>query len=165
MSLADSATDCKRLGERVEALVVETVDGLEAAPERDAHHDARTTEVVDATDDLPLGGTVLLERDTPVEIKSAAVVVTERERRGRFYFRRQQHSALLDSCGAYLFVVLAPNPARENILAMRAIPASLVDETLGNWTEPDGRAAFSQRAWTNYISARRVPSGAAEEGP
>jgi len=163
---SDPAVDSKRLGERVEATIIQRLPEFDSVADRDAHHDAITTgAVINSSEGLPLAGTLLMEPGTPVEIKSAAATITQTERRGRFYFRRTQHEALVESAATYLLAVVAPDPARETLLAMRAIPARIVDGIVGPWSEIDGRPDACQRSWANFIDPGRVPVGASRRGP
>jgi hypothetical protein len=149
----------KRLGERVEATVIQRVDGLRAAPERDSRHDAVAEQCLAPTERLPFAGICLVERGTPVEIKSVAAVQGEREATGRFYLREGQHAALLADAGVYIFVVAVPVPNRDP-LAMKLVPASLVDELRGSWIEVEDRCTHTKLAWSHVFRESEVSDGA-----
>ncbi|WP_276258150.1 hypothetical protein [Haloglomus litoreum] len=148
----------KRLGERVEATVIQRVEELRAAPERDSRHDAIAEQCLAPSERLPFAGIALVEQGTPVEIKSVAAVQGQAEKTGRFYLREGQHAELLESAGVYVFVVAVPYPDRDP-LAMKLVPASLVDELRGSWIEVDGRCTHTKLAWSHVFRDAEVSDG------
>jgi hypothetical protein len=151
----------KRAGELVETTVGRRVPELGLVPDDVVeHYDAVATTLVEPSADLPFAGICLLERGTVVEIKSVMVAYSDGAR-GRFYFRTGQHEALVDDAGAYLFVVCEASPDRE-ILAMKVVPATAVDDLLGDdpWLDGGaGRSDYAQLAWSNVFDVEEVSTG------
>lgn len=145
-------------GERVEADVIQLVDGLESIPDSDAHADAEATKAISPSDQMPFASICVVERDSPVEIKSAMVRATSQNSRGRFYIRQSQQNWLLDNRGVYLFVVADPSPQRR-LLARKIVPAAIVDDLRNEWKKPDGRAAYDQLAWSRVFSPAEINRG------
>ena len=146
----------KRAGERVEEIITtDRVPKLGPVPDDVAeHHDAVATATVDPGDDLPMVGLCLLERGTLVEIKSVLVRLSDGAR-GRFHLRPSQHQRLLEAAGAYLFVVCESE--RRTVLAVKVVPASIVDEHLPEWFDGgDGREDFAQLSWGRFFDAEEV---------
>jgi hypothetical protein len=118
------------------------------------HYDAVATETIDART-LPMAGTCLIERGTHVEIKSVAHSHADGQR-GRFYIRAKQHTELVAMGGVYLFVVRDSDDAAA-IRALKAVPASLVDELLPSWLDGGpGRAEYAQMSWGRLFDAAEV---------
>jgi len=156
----DARARSKRLGETIEELVVDRVDGLEAVPDADAvWHDARTTHVIGPWD--PVGwGTCVVEPGVNVEIKAARRRLST-GRRGRVYIRKQQHERLLATGAAYCVAVYEGPDDDPTLLAIRIVPASVVDELCPDeWTTVDaaGREgeAYAQLAWSNVVDPADV---------
>ena len=149
-----SRAAAKRAGEAAEAAVIQRVPELAPAPERSEHVDAVAETAIDPRADLPTVGLPVVERGTPVEIKSCGVVATVNQSRGRFYLRRTQHAHLRDVSGIYLFAVTPPHSG--DPLALKVVPASVVGEALPGWIEPDGRATYAQLAWSRIFDAEEV---------
>lgn len=147
----------KRAGLNVETAGVQRVPELGLVPDEIApHHDAIATATIDPTEDLPMVGICLLERGTVVEIKSAQIRYADGQR-GRFYIRPKQHAALLGDAGVYLFAV-CDRDDRE-ILAMKIVPATVVDDVLGDdpWIDGgDGRSDYAQLSWSRLFSPSEV---------
>lgn len=153
-------TSSVRAGSNAEAAVLQRVPELEYVPgDEPGLPDARVSTVLSPSDDLPFVGICVLEKDTDVEIKSTAAVVTETQRRGRFQLRKRQHEALLESAGSYLFAVCEPRPERP-IIAMKVVPATIVDDVVSSWirVEDDSRSevAYAQLAWTRVFDVAEV---------
>lgn len=148
----------KRYGERVEADLVQRIDPLRYVPDEEAtHYDAVTTGLLQPSVELPFVGLCLLEAGTQVEIKSAGVVYSERQRRGRFKIRRTQHESLLEAGGVYLFAVCAPNDDRE-VLAAKVAPATTVDGLEYSWVETEDRSPYAQFAWNRIFDEGEIES-------
>jgi len=152
----------KQAGETIEHVVIQHEPAFENVTDTEAEwHDARVNGLLEASDELPFAGIVVLEDDTAVEIKAAQVELNG-GRRGRFQFRRDQHEQLLQASAAYLFAVY--DPRNQSPLAKIVVPASLVDEHLpadGDWTtlERDHRETteeYCQRAWSRFIDPETV---------
>lgn len=122
------------------------------------HFDAETVTLLEASDELVLEGRESIEAGRGIEIKSAAVVITTKQTRGRFHVRREQHETILDEDGLYLLAVCEPTPQREPI-AMKLLSAADVDERLTAWIdEPSDRSVgqFTQPTWTRFFDREEV---------
>ncbi|WP_181685838.1 hypothetical protein [Halorhabdus salina] len=144
----------KRAGEAAEATVIQRVPELAPAPGRSEHVDAETETVFVPHAEVPTVGLPVVERGTPVEIKSCGVVATVAQSHGRFYLRKRQHAHLVDVSGVYLFAVTTPHDA--DVLALKFVPATVVGEAIAGWVEPDGRADYAQLAWTRVFDQAEV---------
>lgn len=144
----------KRGGENAAAAVIQSVPQLEHVPDTEAEwYDARVQEYLVASEDIPMVGRCLLDPETAVEIKSAMVVATANQSRGRFYLRRRQHEQLVQAGAVYLFVVCESTPTRDPI-AMRVVAARDVDELVASWIGVDGdraEQAYAQLAWSRVF--------------
>jgi hypothetical protein len=158
MSVGDEWPDSKAAGKRVEAEVVQVVDGIEPVSDDDARADSRATTAMYPSQDLPFSSICVVESGTPVEIKSAMVRATAANERGRYYLRRDQHEFLLNQRAVYLLAVCKPTPQRE-ILSKRIVPAAVVNEFRHPWKTPDDRPAYDQLAWSVLIDSRRINGG------
>ncbi|WP_323192443.1 hypothetical protein [Halostella sp. PRR32] len=152
---SDSRAPNKRVGERIETAIARRVPALGLVPDDVAeHYDAVATTTIDAQT-LPMAGACLVERGTSVEIKSAARSYADGQR-GRFYVRAKQHAELLTMGGVYLFAV-RDRDDESAIHALKAIPASLVDELLPSWLDGGpGRAEYAQVSWGRLFEAAEV---------
>jgi len=146
----------KQIGDRLESEVIQLVPGLEWVSDReDQHIDAVTTEAVWPSDQLHLGGICVLEPETRVEIKSAAVRLTSGQR-GRFYVRKHQHKKLLsDGGGVYLLAIYAP--ASYDVICLAGVPATIVDSRLSSWRDLDRGETYTQVSWSSVINPAIVP--------
>ncbi|WP_423745087.1 hypothetical protein V5735_03415 (plasmid) [Haladaptatus sp. SPP-AMP-3] len=152
----DLTVSSKRGGETAASAVLDLVPELVHVPDTEAeHYDARASTLVEPSSKLAFSGICLLEKHVVVEIKSTIVVYGANQSRGRFYLRRGQHEKLLDDAGVYLFAVCEPTPDR-TVIAMKVIPATLVDELVSSWIEPDGRATYAQLAWSRIFAREEV---------
>jgi len=138
----------KQRGSAVEGAIIQKVPELTHATAD--HWDAITTAAVH---DIETFQDLDVDRDTEIEIKSAAVVISG-DRCGRFYLREQQHEALLEKDGWYLFTVAPPHDIEP--LAMRLVPARIVDEMIDTWVIVEDRAPFKQFAWSQFIEPSEV---------
>lgn len=149
--------DSKRAGERSETDVVRIVPELRLVPDDVAEwYDAVVVEPVAAAGDLRFRGLRLLEAGTPVEIKSALIRHADGQR-GRWYLRRGQHERLLEAGGVYCFAVATPDDRR--VVAIRLVPATLVEDRLGAWSWVDagvGRQDSARITWTHVFDSREV---------
>ena len=144
MSLAES----KRVGERAEATAIELLPIKFVGDTTAEHYDAVVTESTDR-----------LDHGDPIEIKSAAVVISG-ERPGMWFLRRRQHEQLCEDDGWYLLVVCSPDPDRR-ILAHRFLDAEAVEERLipSWWSGPDSRSDFRQVRWTHVFDEGDLDAG------
>ena len=156
------STHPKHSGERIEGEVVQLVDGLRWVSDKEQRGiDAEATTPIYPSPSLRLDGVCVIETGTPVEIKSASVRLAS-GLRGRFYVRQQQHEKLVASGGVYLLAVYAPTD--HDVLAMAAVPASVVSERVPSWREVDGRYTYAQITWTRFIPPTAVPREGGEAG-
>lgn len=151
----------KASGDALEAEIVQSLDALEYVGDRTATWcDARTTTLLEACRSLPFYGIVLVEPETPVEIKGCQIETSNgsRSTRGRFYVKHEAHDRLLEAGGMYLLVVYLPRPGLPQV-ARAIVPATLVDELLvGRWYDVGGSRSESEvakLAWSHVID----PSG------
>ena len=163
-SRASELESPKASGDALEADVVQTVDALEYVGDQTATwHDARTTTLLEPSESLSFYSIVVVEPDTPVEIKGCQVETSNgsRSTRGRFYVKRAAHERLLEAAGMYLFVVYVPRPGLPQ-LARALVPASIVDELLrGKWYDVGGSRSESEVAkltWSHVIDPETVDS-------
>jgi hypothetical protein len=148
----------KAAGERSEDYLIQWIEEIRYVPDDEAlGYDAITTTLLEPSEEIQFVGMCLLERGTEIEIKSTAVVITETQTRGRLQFRKPQHDRLLEIGGVYMIAVCAPHD-REPI-AVKVIPASLLDELLYGWIEVDGRAPYAQLTWTNLFDVDEIEGG------
>lgn len=146
----------KRLGDKAEAAVIQRVSAFESVPDRDAqYHDARTTAPVDGSAAITVAGSTPIPPNTPVEIKSVAVVFGKDDSNGRFYFPVRQHQRLLAERGWYALAVCTPDPSRD-ILALKAVPVAAIDLFVTSWISVDDGADYGQVAWTRFFDESEV---------
>lgn len=148
----------KRGGDRAEATVIQSIDALDSVSDLDVEHlDARTTAPL-TENECAIEGAERCPANTPVEIKSVGVVYGVDSANGRFFIPEHQHDHLLDADGWYVFAVCTPDPNRD-VLAMRAVPAEVVDDIVSSWiVSGDDRSedAYAQFAWTRLFDAEEV---------
>ena len=152
----------KRAGSNAEASVVDVHPEFEHVPDTEIEHaDVRVAELLEASPEIPIVGMCLLEVGTLVEVKSAMVRLSD-GRRGRFYLREEQHRALVDEAGVYLFAVCEPRPERP-ILALKIVPATTVGDLVETWRDAgDDRPRCAQLAWSRVFYADEVNGGSIE---
>lgn len=147
----------KAAGETVEKAVCnDHAPNLGLVPDDVAeHYDAVAKTAIEPSTELPFVGMCVLERGTLVEVKSVMAIYASGEK-GRFNIRPTQHKSLLAAGGSYLFAVCKSTPDRD-ILAMKIVPATIVDDLLPDWFHGgDGRSDYTQLAWSNLFSAEEV---------
>ncbi|WP_049928660.1 hypothetical protein [Halopiger goleimassiliensis] len=164
MSRASTLESPKASGDALEADVIQAIDALEYVGDRTATwHDARTTALLEPRETLPFYGIVVVEPETPVEIKGCQIRTSNgsRSTRGRFYVKRDAHEQLLEAAGMYLFVVYLPRPGLPQV-ARAVVPATIVDELLaGRWYDVDGNRSESEvakLAWSHVLEPVAVDS-------
>ncbi|MFC3957150.1 hypothetical protein [Halovivax cerinus] len=152
----------KASGDAIEASLIQEIDALGYVGDRTATwHDAVTTGLLEPSTTLPFYGIVVVETETPIEIKACQVRTSNgsRSTRGRFYVKRQAHEQLLDAAGMYLLAVYVPRPGLPN-LARAIVPATLVDELLrGRWYDvaaDRSEQEVAQLAWSHVIDPETV---------
>ncbi|MFC6716254.1 hypothetical protein ACFQGT_07885 [Natrialbaceae archaeon GCM10025810] len=161
-SRASELESPKASGDAIESYVVEQVRPLEYVGDRTATwHDARTTGLLEPSDGLQFYSIVVIEPETPVEIKACQFETSNgaRSTHGRFYVKRAAHERLLEAAGMYLFVVYLPRPGLPQV-ARAVVPASIVDELLrGRWYDVGGSRSeneVAKLAWPNVIDPETV---------
>ncbi|WP_137288129.1 hypothetical protein [Natronorubrum halophilum] len=167
MSSRTSALESsKASGDALEAEIVQTFDALEYVGDRTATwHDAKTSALLEASRSLPFFGIVLVEPETPIEIKGCQIETSngDRSTRGRFYVKRAAHEQLLEAAGMYLLVVYLPRPGLPQV-ARAIVPATLVDELLaGRWYEVGGSRSeqeVAKLAWSHVIDPAGIDPSA-----
>jgi hypothetical protein len=146
----------KRAGERAESNVIDAVPELDYLPDAEVEHaDAEVETTISPRPSLPTVALPVVEQGTLVEIKSAMVRL-ESGGHGRFYLRREQHEAIVDEAGVYLFVVCEPTPDR-SLLALKIVPATSLGEIVSSWRRagPD-RTEYTQLRWGRVFDADEV---------
>lgn len=150
--------DMKTIGELVEDRVIESVEGLRAAEERDDHYDAVVDGRIDAEPAVYVDApTDELDDGTRVEIKACLRVQSDGAK-GRFYIREKQHRTLLDHDGVYLLVVYdVPvesvshiDPEDIEVAGFVIATAETVERVRNPWYETENREAYTQIAWSNF---------------
>ncbi|WP_247729480.1 hypothetical protein [Halovivax limisalsi] len=152
----------KASGDAIEADVIQSIDALRYVGDGTATwHDAETTGLLEASTSLPFYGIVVVEPETPIEIKACQVRTSNgsRSTRGRFYVKRRAHQQLVDAAGMYLFAIYVPRPGLPN-QARALVPATLVDELLKErWYDVDGERSeqsVAKLAWSHVIDPATV---------
>jgi hypothetical protein len=140
--MSKSLADPKAIGEDIERLVIDAVDGLRAADDSEDWYDAVCETAIGPRRQphLLFGSICLLGAGASVEIKACKRRVSngaDRDRPGRWALQVDQHERLLAADAAYLLVVYSGGVARE-IEAMLVVPASIIDEVVrDSWYEVD----------------------------
>ncbi|WP_121743868.1 hypothetical protein [Natronorubrum halophilum] len=163
MSSRTSALESsKASGDALEAVLIQTIDALEYVSDHTATwHDAKTSTLLEASRSLTFFGIVLVEPETPIEIKGCQIETSNGDRttRGRFYVKRAAHEQLLEAAGMYLLVVYLPRPGLPQV-ARAIVPATLVDELLaGRWYDVGGSRSeqeVAKLAWSHVIDPAGV---------
>lgn len=154
--MSSAVLTSQQFGDNAESAVIEVVPEIEWVPDSDAEHwDAEVVDVITPDPQLPTVGLPVVSVDTEVEIKSAAVVVTQSQRSGRFQIRRQQHERLCELGAVYLFAVCEPRRQRD-VLALKIVPAVTVDDLDWSWIECDGRDDYAQFSWSQVFGDSEV---------
>ncbi len=149
----------KRAGDRAEANVIEAVPELTYLPDTEIEHvDAEIETTISPRAALPTVALPVVEQGTLVEIKSAMVRL-ESGGHGRFYLRREQHEAIVDDAGVYLFAVCEPTPDR-SILALKFVAATTLDDAVSSWRRagPD-RPEYTQLRWGRIFDSDEIGAG------
>ena len=165
--MSGAVAQAKAIGHDVEALVLAQLDGLVAAVDEDAHHDAVAETVLApslVTTEVPVtwAGIPLVETGTRVEIKACKRWTSNgtHDIRGRWLCKGRddgQHAALVDAAAVYVLAVYEVTPSGEKALwRLVFIPASLLDEHLrGRWTGVDRReGSVAKLSWGAMLPER-----------
>lgn len=146
----------QQFGDNAESAVIESVREIEWVPDSVAeHYDAEVVDVITPDAHLPTVGLPVVAVGVEVEIKSAAVVVTQSQRCGRFQIRRQQHGRLCELGAVYLFAVCEPRRQRD-VISMKIVPAVVVDDLDWSWIECQGRDEYAQFSWKQIFDGSEV---------
>jgi len=121
---------------------------LESVSDATAHIDARTKRAIWPST-IPMVGMAVVEAGSEIEIKSCSVVVTAAQDRGRFLFRRVQHTHLVEEGAVYLFSVTPPHESRP--LALKFVPAVEVDAHIPSWHALGGRETYGRLSWSRIF--------------
>lgn len=158
-------TQAYTIGDLVEREVIDSIEELDHVPDDEVEwHDAIATaptdaESIDVDGDVPVvfhGVEAPIEAGTPVEIKAARYRVSDGSstRRGRFYYRRGQHSTIRSEEAVYIETVYAVDDREDDdgpevyLLGFLVTSADVVDDAIGAWVEVDRRATSAQVSWT-----------------
>jgi hypothetical protein len=160
VSRLDLLADPKAIGEDIEALVVDTIDGLAAAADPDDWYDAVATTVIGprtAPEALIFGSILVVEADTRIEIKACKRRVSngDRDRPGNWLFQIDQHEQLLADNAIYLLAVYEETGGAKHLDTMLAVPASILDEILvEQWYDVDRHEGqVAQLPWPHVLGA------------
>lgn len=153
----DPVAKNREAGEATERHVATAIPELGLVPDDVVEwYDAVATTAIFPSATLPMVGLCVVARGTVVEIKSAVQRQSHGER-GRFYVRPEQHSALVDAGGVYVFAVV--DDQREPI-ALKVVPATTFEALIPAWRSGgDGRSDYQQLAWSNLFAQRAVERG------
>ena len=97
MSTRSPLESAKASGDYIEADIIQTVDALEYVGDTTATwYDARTTTLLEPSSSLTFYGIVVVETETPVEIKACQIETGNggRSTRGRDYSRSKRSSVM-----------------------------------------------------------------------
>jgi len=149
----------KRAGNRAESNVIEEVPELTYLPDTEVEHaDAEAETAISPRPQLPTVALPVVEQGTLVEIKSA-IVRLESGGKGRFYLRREQHEAIVDEAGVYLFAVCEPTPDR-SVLALKFVAATSLDDAVSSWRRAGpNRPEYTQLRWGRIFDADEIGAG------
>jgi hypothetical protein len=158
MSRADPLAEPKAIGEDVEAIVVDAVDGLQAAADPEAFYDAAAVAVIGprTAPDVTFGSISLVEAGTRVEIKACKRRVSNGargDRPGRWTLQVDQHEQLVADSAVYLLAVYEEVGATKELDAMLVVPASIVDTLLvERWYDVDRHEGqIAQVSWPTVL--------------
>ena len=157
--MSRSLADPKAIGEDVESLVIDAVDGLAPAVDPEDWYDAHAETVLGprtTPDDLLFGSIPVVEAGTRIEIKACKRTVSngaQASRPGRWLLQTDQHEQLLDDGALYLLAVYEEIEATKRLETMLIVPASIIDEILKDrWYEVDRHeSAVAQLPWPHVL--------------
>lgn len=169
-SASDTRARAKRIGEDVELLVAQLLDGVELVPDSAAEwYDAVVTADMFPPQDLTVfGGICLLWREAKIEIKACQQTVSNGDatRDGRWLFKGRddgQHAHLVESNGIYALAVHreADVYLGREVIGLIVIPASTVSDHLeGRWYDSQRREGMvAQLSWSDLLSASDLLDG------
>lgn len=154
----DPLAEPKAIGEDVEKIVVNAVDGLQAAADPEVFYDAEAAAVIGprTADDVTFGATPLVEAGTRVEIKACKRRVSNGardDRPGRWTLQVDQHEQLVANSAVYLLAVYTEPGATKELDAMLIVPASIVDTLLvERWYDVDRHEGqVAQVSWPTVL--------------
>ncbi|WP_340099463.1 hypothetical protein [Salinibaculum salinum] len=162
----DPLAEPKAIGEDIEQLVVDAVDGLRAAVDPEDWYDAHVETTIGprTAEDVIFASISLLEAGTLVEIKACKRRVSNgtRNRDGLWTFQVDQHEKLVKESAVYLLAIYDDVGGTKQLEEIVVSPASIVDECLiGRWYDVDrheGRVA--QLGWPHVLGDQEVSADA-----
>lgn len=145
----------RQIGDDIEHRVAELIAPVALVPDDVVEwHDAVALRAFDARAAEVLGtaSAPVVPRGSTLEIKSTREVTSNGSdtRAGRWYLKRDQHEQLVADAAWYLLVVYRDGLERE-LVAILAIPASIVDELVGDRWHDNGRRDATQLSWTRLL--------------
>lgn len=162
----DSRAEPKATGEDVEALVIDAVDGLQAAGNAEAFYDAVAMAAIGprTAPGVSFGGTPLVAADTLVEIKACKRHVSNGargQRPGRWLIPIDQLDAMVSEAGVFLLAVYEDHEEAKRLVEMVVVPASLLEEHLrDSWYEVDRhKGEVAQLSWPELIGREVTDDG------
>ncbi|WP_338904402.1 hypothetical protein [Salinibaculum marinum] len=154
----DPLAEPKAIGEDVEALVIDAVDGLQAAGNAEAFYDAVATDVIGprTAPTVSFGGIPLVDADTLVEIKACKRHVSNGargNRPGRWLIPVDQLDAMVSESGVFLLAVYEEHEDAKRLVEMVIVPATLLEEHLrDSWYEVDRHEQeVAQLPWPELV--------------
>jgi hypothetical protein len=155
----------KAIGEDVEQLVIDAVQGLRAAVDPEDWYDAHAETAIGprSAPSVIWSSICLLESGHRVEIKACKRRVSNGtdDRPGRWMFQADQHARLLADNAVYLLAVYT-EPSEKVLEDMVICPASILDECLaGRWYDVDRHeGSVAQLAWPHVLGSLEVTGDA-----
>lgn len=167
---SDARAVAKRIGEDVELLVAEVLEGVHLIPDStvDWYDAVATVGVFPPQPPTVFGGICLIWRGAPVEIKACSLSVSNGDgnRHGRWLFKGRydgQHQKLVDANGIYALAVYREADAYlgKEVVGLMVIPAATVDDHLkGSWYDSRRREGqIAQLSWSKLLDDRHLLSG------
>lgn len=138
-----SSARAKEIGEEGEWSVYKHEGDLELVGESEAHwFDARDQD----------------GREVEIKVCANRIKSWSSTRRGRILIKNEAHQKLLEADGEYRIGVYGPN---RELLAVEAVSADVVDDTILFWTSVEGRTydEYAQLSWASLIDADVVEEG------
>jgi len=157
MSRSDRLALAKAIGEDIEVVAIDVIDGLETSADPEDYFDAVATKAITPAPEIGLrfSSIAIIEAGTRLEIKSCRHRVENGsdQRPGLWMFRTDQHERLLEDNASYLLAVYEIHAQSRDLQQMLIIPASIIDEVLaGSWYGVDRHeGAVAQLSWSHIL--------------